>query len=58
MNTKTSTSTQQVPKNSVADLVLTLKQADQLSIVRDENGRPVTAYINPVTREVAIVADG
>jgi hypothetical protein len=57
MNIKTVTTMQQFQKNSVEDMLLTLKQADQSSIVKDEKGRPVTAYLDPLTMSIVIVVD-
>lgn len=57
MNTKTVTTTQLHPRNSVADMMSILKQADQTSIVKDEKGRQVSAYLNPISLSVVIIAD-
>lgn len=57
MSIETVTTTQQFQRNSVADMILTLKQADQSSIVKDESGRPVSAYLDPVSMSIVIVAD-
>jgi len=54
---ETVTTTQEFQKNSVADMVAILKQADQSSIVTDESGRPVSAYLDPINMSIVIVAD-
>jgi len=57
MSTKSVTATQQYPKNSVADMLIILKQADKLSVVKDDSGRPVSAYLDPLNMSIVIVAD-
>ena len=43
--------------NTVADLISVMKQADQDTIVRNEKGSPLSAYIDVVTGEIVIVED-
>lgn len=50
-------STDVIKPGSVADLILTLRQADLNSIVRDEEGFPVKAYVNLPDFSVTIVRE-
>ena len=45
-------------KNTVADMIAILQQATQDSIVTNESGAPVSAYVDPLSgREVVIAED-
>jgi hypothetical protein len=54
MKTKTGT---EHKSSSVSEMAATLKHADPDSTVTNENGKPVSAYLDALNRRITIVED-
>ena len=54
MTTANITTSENIFKNSVAEFIEVLKQADQASMVKDEQGRLLSVYLDIVDMSVVI----